>query len=151
MACGKVPWFHNASLPASETVQDGEGNAPAVRGRGKTLENWERMAILQVLLSRTKTRYSNMALLVLFRSSSRSQGSLSLTAGREEDRVWKMVAVEPWWACTKRRSEEGSQKITANSLQTWATYPALLKAIQKLCVIVRAYCSQNFILHQFHD
>jgi hypothetical protein len=39
-------------LPASETVVDGEGNVPIVRGRGKPLENGERMAILQVLQSK---------------------------------------------------------------------------------------------------
>jgi hypothetical protein len=38
-----------APLPGSETVQDGEGNVPIVRGRGKPLENGERMAILQAL------------------------------------------------------------------------------------------------------
>jgi hypothetical protein len=40
-----------APLPASETVQDGEGNAPTVRGRGKPRENGQRMAVLQALLS----------------------------------------------------------------------------------------------------
>jgi hypothetical protein len=41
-------------LPSSEAVQDSEGTAPTVRGRGKLLENGERMAILQALLSHTK-------------------------------------------------------------------------------------------------
>jgi hypothetical protein len=41
-----------ALLPASETVVDGEGNVPIVRGRGKPLENGERMAILQALQSK---------------------------------------------------------------------------------------------------
>jgi hypothetical protein len=35
-------------------VVDGEGNVPIVRGRGKQIENRQRMAILQALLSHTK-------------------------------------------------------------------------------------------------
>jgi hypothetical protein len=39
----------------TETGQDGEGDVvPTVRGRGKPLENGERMAILQALLSHTE-------------------------------------------------------------------------------------------------
>jgi hypothetical protein len=43
-----------ALLPGSETVVDGEGDAPTVRGRGKLLENGERKTIIQALLSHTK-------------------------------------------------------------------------------------------------
>jgi hypothetical protein len=43
-----------APLPASETMLDDEGNAPTVRGRGKPLENGERNAILQALLSHSQ-------------------------------------------------------------------------------------------------
>jgi hypothetical protein len=45
-----------APLPASETVLDDEGNAPTERGRGKPLENGQRMAILQALLCRFNWR-----------------------------------------------------------------------------------------------
>jgi hypothetical protein len=38
----------------AETVQDDEETAPIARGRGKTLENEERNANLQALLSHTK-------------------------------------------------------------------------------------------------
>jgi hypothetical protein len=93
-----------APVTDAETVQDDDGNVPIVRGRGKPLENGERMAILQALLGHTKTRNCNMAPLVLLQSSSRSQGLLSLPSGREEDRVWKMAVVEPWWSCTGRRA-----------------------------------------------
>jgi hypothetical protein len=49
-----------APVTDAETVQDDEGNAPIVRGRGKPLENGQRMAILQALLSHTKN--SNLKL-----------------------------------------------------------------------------------------
>jgi hypothetical protein len=43
-----------APLPAPVTVLDDEGNAPTVRGRGKPLENGQRMAILQAILCHSK-------------------------------------------------------------------------------------------------
>jgi hypothetical protein len=43
-----------APVTDAETVQDDEGNAPIVRDNGKLLENGQRMAILQALLSHTK-------------------------------------------------------------------------------------------------
>jgi hypothetical protein len=43
-----------APVTDAETVQDDDGNVPIVRGRGKPLENGERMAILQALLGHTK-------------------------------------------------------------------------------------------------
>jgi hypothetical protein len=44
----------------AETVVDGEGDAPTVRGRGKPLENGQRNAILQALLSHTKNSNSKL-------------------------------------------------------------------------------------------
>jgi hypothetical protein len=43
-----------APVTDAETVLDDEGNAPTVRGRGKPLENGQRMAILQALLCHSK-------------------------------------------------------------------------------------------------
>jgi hypothetical protein len=41
-------------LPAIETIQNDEGRVGSGKGRGKPLENSQRMAILQALLSQTR-------------------------------------------------------------------------------------------------
>jgi hypothetical protein len=82
-----------APLPASETVQDGEGNAPTVRGRGKLRENGQRMAILQALLSRmknSKLEHGAVGLVSKRFKVSRLTVSNSWKRGRK-------AAVEPWW------------------------------------------------------
>jgi hypothetical protein len=74
MACGKTE---------VETVLDDDGDIPIARGRGKLLENSERMATLQALLSHKKSKIKHGAVGLVSKQLSSLTVSIIWKRGRE--------------------------------------------------------------------